>query len=68
MPPLSRRTFLRATGVPLALPLLDAMAPRTCAAAAGDEAAPRRMIAVCINMGVILDNPITAAGPRRWAS
>src|SRR3954464_15297490 len=45
---LSRRTFLRGTGVAMALPLLDAMRP-----AAGTDRAPvpRRMVAVCSNLG-----------------
>ena len=49
---LSRRMFLRATGVSLALPLLDAMLPRAFAAAGGAEV-PRRMVAVCSNMGML---------------
>jgi hypothetical protein len=43
---LSRRTFLRAAGVAVALPLLDAMSPR--ARAAGQAAATKRRM-VCIN-------------------
>jgi hypothetical protein len=43
--PLSRRTFLRGTGVALALPLLDAMSPRI-AIGAPPAAAPRRFVAV----------------------
>ena len=39
--PLSRRTFLRATGAALALPFLDAMRP---AFGKDSPAAPRRMI------------------------
>ncbi|MBC8352278.1 MAG: DUF1552 domain-containing protein [Planctomycetes bacterium] len=47
---LSRRTFLRASGVTLALPLLDAMRP-----AFGGEstASPRRMVAIETNMGIL---------------
>ena len=56
---LSRRTFLRAAGVGLALPLLDAMMP---AMALGETAkvarnlaggAPRRMVAIETNMGIL---------------
>jgi hypothetical protein len=47
--PLSRRTFLRGTGVAMLLPLLDAMHPAG-ARAAGTT--PRRMFAVCNNLGV----------------
>jgi len=48
--PLSRRTFLRGTGVALALPLLDAMRP-----AFGADAVPppRRLVAVETNMGIL---------------
>ena len=47
---LSRRTFLRASGVTIALPLLDAMRP-----AIGAETAepPRRMVAIETNMGIL---------------
>lgn len=47
---LSRRHFLRAAGVSLALPWLDALAPaRTLAAAAGPR---RRMVCICTPLGV----------------
>lgn len=48
---LSRRTFLRASGVALALPLLDAMRPAFAAETA--LAAPRRMVAIQTNMGIL---------------
>jgi Protein of unknown function (DUF1552) len=47
---LSRRTFLRGTGVAMALPLLDAMRP---ALAAGKADVPRRMVAIETNMGIL---------------
>lgn len=47
---LSRRTFLRGTGVALALPLLDAMAP---ACHAAEPPTPRRMLAIETNMGIL---------------
>ena len=52
---LSRRTFLRGTGVSLALPLLDAMTPAFANAAsrAEQKATPRRMLAVETNMGIL---------------
>ena len=50
--PLSRRSFLRGTGAMLSLPLLEAMLPRFTSAAA-TAAAPRRMIAICANMGIM---------------
>ena len=49
---LSRRTFLRGTGAALALPLLDAMSP----AFAREQEAPRRLLAVCNNLGFVPDN------------
>jgi hypothetical protein len=52
--PLSRRTFLRAAGVGLALPALDAMIPVGLRAARAAEAAtpPRRMITICTTLGI----------------
>ena len=50
--PLSRRTFLRGTGVAMALPMLAAMQPRVASAAA-QAAIPRRMIAIETNMGIL---------------
>jgi hypothetical protein len=47
---LSRRTFLRASGVTIALPLLDAMRP---VIGADSVAPPRRMVAVQTNMGIL---------------
>lgn len=49
--PLSRRTFLRGTGVALALPLLDAMLPASAAEQPADV--PRRMVAIQTNMGIL---------------
>ena len=46
----SRRQFLRGTGVALSLPVLDALAPRAVAAA---PTKPRRLLAVCNNLGVL---------------
>ena len=48
--PLSRRTFLRAAGVSLALPMLDAMLPRSLRAAAAVP--PQRMICICTTLGL----------------
>jgi Protein of unknown function (DUF1552) len=47
---ISRRTLLRGIGVGLGLPLLDAMIP---AMRAQSAAAPRRMFAICNNLGVL---------------
>ncbi|MSR58516.1 MAG: DUF1552 domain-containing protein [Planctomycetaceae bacterium] len=49
--PVPRRHFLRAAGVTMALPMLDALLPRV---RAGEKAAqpPRRMICICTPLGV----------------
>ena len=48
----SRRTFLRAAGVAMALPLLDVMRPAFAAEPKG-KPVPRRMIGICNNLGVL---------------
>jgi BMFP domain-containing protein YqiC len=58
--PMSRRHFLRGTGVALALPMLDAMLPRFAKAAESSSALapgakPRRMFAICNNLGLLPD-------------
>src|SRR5688500_17489829 len=58
--PVSRRRFLRAAGVGLALPLLDCMAApfarRACASATtAPGGPPRRLFAVCNNLGLLHD-------------
>ena len=55
---LSRRTFLRAAGIAVSLPMLEAMRPALAAGAAtgpsGAAAAkPRRMVGVETNMGIL---------------
>lgn len=50
--PLSRRTFLRGTGICLALPLLNAMRP-AIGADATKGATPRRLVAIETNMGIL---------------
>jgi hypothetical protein len=50
----SRRRFLQGTGVALALPLLDAMRPAFAAEAASAQP-PRRMLAICNNLGLLPD-------------
>jgi len=55
-PALSRRTFLRGSGITLALPFLEAMQPvfgAAAKAAASASAIPRRMVAVETNMGIM---------------
>lgn len=48
---LTRRTFLRSSGISLALPFLDAMQPRSAAATAASSA-PKRLITVCSSLGI----------------
>ena len=48
---LHRRTFLRASGVAVGLPMLDAMS-RKSAFAAEDKKEPRRMVAICAPLGI----------------
>lgn len=50
--PLSRRTFLRGTGVTMALPFLEAMLPLRAFAAASATTAPKRMVAICTSLGI----------------
>lgn len=57
---LNRRTFLKASGAALALPWLDAMRP----AFGQTIEAPRRMISICTNLGV-LDRHFFPAEPGR---
>ncbi len=56
MKPLSRRTFLRGSGVTLALPLLDAMLPQGRAATTAAAMPPRRFVAINIPLGFIPDH------------
>ena len=52
----SRRRFLRGTGALLALPMLESTLPRSARAAEalmGDGNKPRRMLAVCNNLGLL---------------
>lgn len=55
---LSRRCFLRGAGIALSLPLLEAMWPAFAASAEPSEPAtpgakPRRMLAICNNLGLL---------------
>ena len=52
---LSRRTFLRASGVAISLPLLDAMRPEALASAAAPK---RRMVAINVGLGLHAPNII----------
>ncbi len=57
---LSRRRFLRGAGILLSLPLLEAMAPafadlKHTGAASTPGGKPRRMLAICNNLGLLPD-------------
>ena len=51
--PMHRRQFLRSTGIALALPLLESLQPSRLRAR--DLESPRRMLAICNNLGVLPD-------------
>src|SRR6185295_5274294 len=56
--PISRRRFLQGTGIALSLPFLDSMLPAFARAADSSSplapgAKPRRMFAICNNLGVL---------------
>jgi hypothetical protein len=59
--PLSRRTFLRAAGTSIGLPLLDAMVPARGWAQAGPPAAPTRLCYVYVPNGMVMDGWTPAA-------
>ncbi|MEI6234431.1 MAG: DUF1552 domain-containing protein [Planctomycetota bacterium] len=56
-PALSRRSFLRGSGVVMSLPFLETMTSIFSPAAHADEAGgkPRRMFAICNNLGLLSD-------------
>src|ERR1019366_4461228 len=54
--PMNRRTFLRASGVAIGLPFLDAMAPTFASAAQRPQDAPRRMVLVGRPLGMYAPN------------
>jgi len=57
---LSRRRFLEGAGVALGLPLLESMRP-AFAAGVASEPVPRRMLAVCNNLGLLPEKFFPAA-------
>src|ERR1700761_7028280 len=65
---LSRRKFLRGAGIVLSLPLLDAMLPSFARAADTDSLnlQPRRMLAICNNLGLVPDNFFPAETGRGY--
>lgn len=66
--PLSRRAFLRASGITLALPFLEAMRPvfGTAAKAAATDI-PRRMVCIETNMGILPQYFFPEATGRSYA-
>jgi hypothetical protein len=60
--PINRRRLLRGAGVAMALPLLDAMRP----AFAAEKPAPRRMLAICNNLGVLPNGFFPASAGRGY--
>ena len=69
--PLSRRHFLRGTGVALALPFLDVMRPTFSAAAESNSplapgAKPRRFFAINNNLGLIPRNFFPEGGEKDY--
>jgi Protein of unknown function (DUF1552) len=59
---INRRIFLRGAGVGLALPFLDSMTP----AFAQSQTIPRRMLAICNNLGLLHDQFFPAGGGRDY--
>jgi Protein of unknown function (DUF1552) len=69
---LSRRGFLRGAGIVLSLPMLDAMVPAFAATAEPSSptapgAPPRRMLAVCNNLGLVPEYFFPKQGGRDYA-
>ncbi len=64
--PISRRRFLRGSAVAMALPFLESMRARFARSADGDKPgpAPRRILAICNNLGV-LPKPFFPEGAGR---
>jgi hypothetical protein len=67
----SRRGFLRGAGIALSLPLLDAMQPalaRAAAKVAGQpDGKPRRVLAICNNLGLLPEQFFPKEGGRNYA-
>ncbi|RBP47538.1 uncharacterized protein DUF1552 [Roseimicrobium gellanilyticum] len=63
---MSRRSFLRGTGVSLALPFLDAMWPGRASAAGAAATAPKRMVTVCASLGIYVPDLIPTKTGRDY--
>ncbi|NLG76372.1 MAG: DUF1552 domain-containing protein [Xanthomonadaceae bacterium] len=70
--PVSRRRFLQGVGVAMSLPLLEAMLPRTARAASSSPlapgAAPRRMLGICNNLGLLPDQFFPTGSGRDYVA
>ena len=64
-PALSRRTFIRGSGISLALPFLDAMWSRSMLAA--DAPPPKRLVTVCASLGIYGPDFVPATAGRDYA-
>ncbi len=65
--PLDRRTFLKAAGVSVALPLLESMSPAIVSAATA-AAAPKRMVIICNVLGLYGNSLFPKAPGRDYES
>lgn len=63
MKPLSRRTFLRASGVAVSLPVLEAMQPTVYAAS---DSPRRRMVAINVGLGLHAPNIVPKQAGRNY--
>ncbi len=64
--PLSRRTMLRGSGVAVALPMLECMAPAVVSAAQSDSPQPRRMVAINMELSFHPPNLIPEKSGRDY--
>lgn len=64
---LPRRSFLRGAGVALGLPFLTAMKPAFATSPASSDA-PRRMLAICNNLGLLADGFFPKSAGADYAS
>lgn len=65
----SRRELLRASGVALALPMLESLQPRVAGAQSqkqSDDTVPRRMVCICNNLGLHLPHFIPEGNGFGW--
>ena len=64
---ISRRTFIRATGISLALPWFETYAAEPERPSAGDSGPPRRMVCICAPLGLHPDNFIPQQTGKNYA-